>query len=106
MIDDGAQRLLARILQRRSSDRRIFLRILAERIEVVETEHVVEERPHAALQARTCEHTIHLLLATALRVELAFLGSVQQFLIGHGVPQKETEPRSQSIVIEPAMTLP
>jgi hypothetical protein len=104
VIDQRAQRLLARILDRLGAERRVDAGILGEHGEVVEAQHVVEERAHARLEARARQHAVDRLREARPGVELAVFGGAQELVVGTGIPQEEAEPARERVGVEPSVT--
>ena len=102
-VDDGAQRLLARIGGDRGAEGRVDQRILLEPREVLERQHVVEEHPHARLEPRRRHHPVDLRLEPVAIVQLAALGGREQRVVGRRAPEEEAEPLRLRVPIEPLL---
>src|SRR5581483_1868379 len=91
VIDDGAQRLLLRLLLDRGRIAREEVRVFRHRLEIRKAQHVGEEGAYSIRYARGAQQPIDLPREPCLCIERSALGSIQQLRIRSGVPQKETQ---------------
>ncbi len=77
MIDNRAECLLARIDGGLAGKRWVDLPILAEQREILELEHIVEQRAHAVLEPRAGKHPINLLRQARAGLQRPALRSLQ-----------------------------
>ena len=101
LVDDRAQRLLARIADGVGDERGIDAGVLRQHGEFVEPEHVVEEGPHAGLEPRAREHVVHGARAARGILQVAVRRPVQQRVIRRRIPQKEAQAAGERPAIEP-----
>ncbi|MCR5872806.1 hypothetical protein LRS10_00525 [Phenylobacterium sp. J426] len=104
-FDRRPQGLFAGAVGERLAELRIGFRVLRQTVEMVQLQHVGEERAGAVVQARRCGQTGDLPIQAVDGVQFAGRGGAAQLCVRRSVPEQEGETRGLAVAVEARLTV-